>query len=52
MADNASEAKVSNEIKNGMVGIILLNGIYSFIITVLYLKGYNYIFEDNLWYLK
>ena len=39
--------KVSNEVKNGMVGIILLNGIYSFIITVLYLKDYNYLFEDN-----
>ena len=42
--------KVSNEVKNGMMGIILLNGIYSFIIIILYLKDkekYNYLFEDN-----
>ena len=43
--------KISNEITNGMEGVIFFNGVYSFIITLLYFfinnKKYNTLFEDN-----
>jgi len=40
--------KISNEIMNGMEGVIYFNGIYSFIIIELYWHTkYNILFEDN-----
>ena len=49
--NNSNLKKISNEIMNGIEAAIYFNGIYSFIITLLYChidnEKYYYLFDDN-----